>query len=198
MSGIWAFLSAVVGHWLTIMTGIAAILIGLLQYWTNKRLLPPAWIAVGLFILFIATYQTWAEEHAASLAEQCKIEKAERRSAVKNQLATFMNGFDTFLFANLTKDTPPDQVNKWFSDAAAYIDKVKGWVRDNLGPAALAKVGDITNLPAMEWNRSISAKHNNAINNLTKFKENINDLIGSSVWDDFDARANASTEACTE
>jgi uncharacterized membrane protein len=80
MSGMWTFSSAVVGHWLTIMTGIAAILIGLLQYWTNKRLLPPAWIAVGILILFIATYQTWAEERAANLAERCKIEKFEKRS----------------------------------------------------------------------------------------------------------------------
>jgi hypothetical protein len=106
MSGIWTFISAVVGHWLTIMTGIAAIIIGLLQYWTNKRLLPPAWIAVGTFILFIATYQTWGEERAADLAKQCKIEKVERRSTVKNQLAEFMNEADTFLNTKLTKETP--------------------------------------------------------------------------------------------
>jgi hypothetical protein len=196
MSGILTFISAVVGHWLTIMTGIASILIGLLQYWTNKRLLPPAWIGVGILILFIATYQSWLEEHGEALNERCNIEKFERRSEEKNQLAAFMDEVDKLVYANLTHDTPPDQVSSWFSDSNKWIIRVHDWVKDNLGPAAVSKAMNVTNILPMNWDRAISPLHNSEINILSKIKQNLSDLIGSPSWDDFDTRINLPTDAC--
>lgn len=198
MIDFWAFTSAVVGHWLTIMTGIVSIVVGLLQYWTSKRFLPSVWIAVGVMILFIASYQAWSEERAAHMAERCKIEKFERRSTAKNTLASFMDGIDVILNAGPTKDTLPDQVNLWYEGGNVYINKLKAWVKDNLGPAALTKASGITNLPPISWNNAISPTHNTAINLLMKYKANLNDLIGSSLWDDFDVRVASSIDACTK
>jgi hypothetical protein len=116
----------------------------------------------------------------------------------KTQLASFMDEADKLLFANLTKDTPPDQVSGWFSDANKWVIRVHDWVKDNLGPAAVPKAMDITNILPMNWDRAISPQHNNEINILSKIKQNLNDLIGSSFWDDFDTRISSSTDACTE
>jgi hypothetical protein len=146
--------------------------------------------------LFISCYQAWSGQHASYLAERCKIEKFEKRSSAKDTLASLIDDGNKLIFSSLTKDSPTDKVNSWFADANDWMSKVHNWTKDNLGKAAVSKADDVANVLPMNWDRAISTAHNNTINILVRVKENLNDLMGSSVWDDFDVRVAKSIDAC--
>jgi hypothetical protein len=71
--GLVNFIYAVGGHWVASMTGIVSILVGLCQFVRRKPLAPSAWIAVGLCVLFFASYQAWDDEHEARVRAEAAL-----------------------------------------------------------------------------------------------------------------------------
>jgi hypothetical protein len=75
------------------------------------------------------------------LAERCKVDSFENRSAIKSQLAIFMKEAEE-LSEELTKDSSPSEVKDWFSRTAEWENNVSVWAKANLGDAAEAKVSN--------------------------------------------------------
>ena len=194
LSNFYNFISAVLSSWFTYV-GAVVIVAGIIQYWANKRFLPKAWIAVGVICLFLASYQTWSDLRASYLAERCKIEKFENRSAAKNQLAAFRKEADDLMTA-LTKDSSPEEVKAWFSSENDWEWKVYTWTRDNLGEAAATKILDKNGIFGAAWSNQISPEHNQKLGVINRIKQNIDALMESSAWDDFDVRVAKSIDAC--
>lgn len=63
MLEIWTFAWSVGTHWVASMSGVVAIIAGVVQYLRKAKFHPLAWIAIGIFFLFIASYQAWLDEH---------------------------------------------------------------------------------------------------------------------------------------
>lgn len=148
-----------------------------------------------MICLFIASYQAWSDQRASYLAERCKIEKFEKRSAAKNQLAAFRKEADDLMTA-LTKYSSTEDVKAWFSRENDWGWKVYPWTRDNLGEAAANKVLDKNGIPAEGWSNQISPEHNHKLGIINRIKQNIDALMESSAWDDFDIRVAKSIDAC--
>ena len=176
MSEPFVFISAVFNNWFTLV-GAVAIVAAVIQYFRKKPLQPVVWVVIGMGCLFWASYQAWLDQHASYLAERCKIEKFEKRSTAKNQLASFMEEATKLLNSTLTKDSPPDQVDSWFHETEDWGHRVYEWVKDNLGPAAATKALDLGAASTLVWSNNISPRHNNVLNGLNKVKENLNSLM---------------------
>jgi putative Ca2+/H+ antiporter (TMEM165/GDT1 family) len=86
MSSLLTFIWAVLTSWFGLI-GAATIVAAIVQYLLNQYFLPKAWIAAGIILFFVASYQTWYDQRASYMTERCKVQKFEDRSAAKNQLA---------------------------------------------------------------------------------------------------------------
>jgi hypothetical protein len=194
MSNFLTFIWAVITSWVGLV-GAASIFSVIIQYLLKIYILPSAWIALGAILLFVSSYEAWLDKHASYMAERCKIEKYEDRSAAKNQLAAFRKEADDLMSA-LTKDSSPEEVKAWFSRENDWEWKVYPWTRDNLGEAAAGKVLDKNGIPGASWSNQISPEHNHELGVINRIKQNIDALMESSTWDDFDVRIAQSIDAC--
>jgi hypothetical protein len=140
MSNFLTFVWGVITSWFGLI-GAATIVAGVIQYLTKTYFRPKAWIAAGIILYFIASYQTWLDQRTSYMAERCKVEKFEDRSAAKDQLASFMKEADD-LSSVLTKESSAEDVKTWFSNENDWEWKVYTWTRDNLGGPAATKVID--------------------------------------------------------
>lgn len=53
----------------------------------------------------------------------------------------------------------------------------------NLGHAASIKVLDIGAGSSFHWNRAANAHHNNVINQMTRWLDNLSKMVETDVWD---------------
>jgi hypothetical protein len=206
MSALGLYLFAFLPKWWALVSGAA--LFGVERFadryspWLRNQLdrIPThvrRFIEISLFLLafFYAGFSAWNDEHNTEMAEKCKIEKSEDRSAARNELAAFMKEAQELSTA-LTKNSSSEDVKTWFSKENDWEWKVYTWTRDNLGDAAAIKVIDKTGTPMMIWQNNISPEHNETLNTIGRIKHNISDLMDSSAWDDFDVRVAKSIDAC--
>jgi hypothetical protein len=207
MSALSLYLSAFLPKWWALVSGAA--LFGVERFADRfspslkKQLdrIPTGvrrFLEVSFFLIafFYVGFSVWNDERNTSMAEKCKIEKSEDRSAARNQLAAFRKEADD-LFTALTKDSSEEDVKSWFSKENDWEWKVYTWTRDNLGEAAAAKVLDKNGMPAVSWSNQVSSDHNRELSIIDRIKHNIDALTESSTWDDFDVRVAKSIDACT-
>jgi hypothetical protein len=147
-------------HWVASMSGVVAISAGIIQHLRGAKFPPIAWIIVGTACLFVAAYQAWLDQRTSYLTERCKIEKFEKRSVAKNELASLRNQADQLIYGNLTKNSSAEEVSAWFSAVNSWTKSVSEWTKNNLGLAAVSKVIDVTNIQPFNWDRAISPVHN--------------------------------------
>jgi hypothetical protein len=208
MSALGLYLWAFLPKWWALVSGAA--LLGVERFADRyspslkKQLdrIPPhvrRFLEISLFLLaiFYAGFSAWNDERSTSMAEKCKIERSEDRSSARNQLAAFTKEAQELSTA-LTKDSSQEEVKAWFSRENDWEWNVYTWTRDNLGEAAATKVLDKTGMPGEAWSNQISPEHNHKLGVINRIKQNINALMESSVWDDFDVRVSKSIEACTD
>ncbi len=198
MSDPVAFAVAVSVHWFAAMSGGVALGIGIVEYFRRRSFAPIIWVLIGIICLFFACYQTWLDKKIEAAAMQCKILKFERRSEAKNGLSSLIDKADPLLNANLTRNGPPDEYENWKVNVNQWATNVRMWVAMNLGNAAVTKAMDTANIPATFWHQGISDEHNYALSSIARVKQNLEQLMESSAWDDFDMRTAASIVTCSE
>jgi hypothetical protein len=198
MSDAGAFAVAVSAHWVALMSGVVAISAGVVQYARNKQFAPIIWVVIGLACLFFASYQAWRDQKIEAAEVQCKILKFERRSEAKNGLASLAEQANSLLSAKLTKGGDPEEYKNWTTDVEKWYANVRTWVATNLGNAAVTKATDTADIPMLFWSQGISQEHNNALSQIARVKKNLEELMESSAWDDFDIRVASSIVACSE
>jgi hypothetical protein len=209
MSALGLYLSAFLPKWWALVSGAA--LFGVERFADRfspslkKQLdrIPTGvrrFLEVSFFLIafFYVGFSVWNDERTTYMAEKCKIEKFEKRSTARNQLATFMMEAQQLAsVSSLTKDSPQENVKAWFSSETSWETRLFTWTRDNLGEAAATKIVDTMNMPSGAWSNQTSPEHNQKLSVIAKIEHNIGDLMESSAWDDFDVRVAKSIDACT-
>jgi hypothetical protein len=208
MSALGLYLYAFLPKWWALVSGAA--LFGVERFadryspWLRNQLdrIPThvrRFIEISLFLLafFYAGFSAWNDERNTDMAEKCKIEKSEDRSAARNQLAAFMQEAQKLSNVSvLTTNSSQEEVKAWFLETQNWQNQLYTWTKVNLGEAAATKVVDTLNMPSGSWSNQISPEHNQKLSVIAKIEHNIGDLMESSPWDDFDVRVAKSIDAC--
>jgi hypothetical protein len=115
------------------------------------------------------------------IAQQRSI--ADKRASIRTKLQQFYVESGPLLNRDLPKDISEADFKKYEIEVNTWVNMTAQWIQQNLGNAALAKFTDIGSGFSFSWNRAINEKHNNIINYLTRFRQNLSILIESGAWD---------------
>jgi hypothetical protein len=86
MAELYSFIAAVASHWVSLMSGIASVIVALWLRLKNKvELGHLAFWGVAVICIFIASFQAWKEEHLAKLALESQVSDLRREIAKKEK-----------------------------------------------------------------------------------------------------------------
>jgi hypothetical protein len=147
--------------------------------------------ALGSFLALIATvsslgfawYRAAATEHPiANSTEAADREKA-RLKLIRDRLQTFYVSGGLILNRPLPKDIPAADFERYVTEVNAWVNETSTWIDITLGYAAAARFLDIGGGFSFGWNRAANEQHNTIINVLTKYRENLAQMIEVNAWD---------------
>jgi|GEM_PF-6923130 thiol:disulfide interchange protein len=75
-------LSKLIGHWISLLGGIATILIGIYERWKKRRAPSRIIISIGIFLLLIALFQAAQDLRREELQRRYRILKALRQEYI--------------------------------------------------------------------------------------------------------------------
>jgi hypothetical protein len=110
-------------------------------------------------------------------------EIVDQRKAVREQLQQFYIDAGILLNRPIPKEINNEDFEKYINDVNLWVSRADIWIKDNLGDAAEARFQDIGPGFNMNWDRAANTQHNNIINILTKYRDNLTKLIETSSWD---------------
>jgi hypothetical protein len=122
-------------------------------------------------------------KRAGKLARCANYSGNRQASRYSYQLQNFYIASGPILNRNLPKDMPAADFGKYIEEVNAWIFTTDAWIKNNLGDAAEARFQDIGGGFSFNWDRAINPAHNNAINILTKYRNNLATLIETGAWD---------------
>jgi hypothetical protein len=163
-----------------------------LQFWFSGA-------ALGSFLALIATTSSlgyaWyraalSEQSAAASGAEAKQEQA-RLQAIREQLQVFYVSGGLLVDRNLPKDISNEDFVKYVQEVETWINSTAGWIESHLGKAAASRFMDKGTGFTVSWNRAVNEHHNNIINVVGKFRENLAKLIENGNWG---SKANVATE----
>jgi hypothetical protein len=131
---------------------------------------------VVVFVLFgfaIASYQTWHDQY-----EQQTYKAALRAEHIAQLQKFWIEGGDL-----LKEDVTKDNFDKWLDKANVWVDRTAKWVDGNMGAAARERFLDKSGMLAMSYSRALNQQHNTAIQNITRFLDNLRYLMDNESWD---------------
>jgi hypothetical protein len=106
------------------------------------------------------------------------------RTACIAELQKFYRAVDPILNRNLPKGISDADFQSYAKEANAWIQTAADWIVANMGSTGLSKFQDQNGISITIWERAANPSHNGAINLLTKYKANLNDMMLSGAWDD--------------
>jgi hypothetical protein len=135
---------------------------------------------VAVFVVFsfiFASYQTWHDEYALNHS----------RSAVRDshvaKLQKFYSEVGDLLAEPLAKDSSKEDVDKYLAKADAWIDDSAQRIKQNMGEAARDRFLDLSGMSAVRYQKAVNEAHNQALMNLTRLRQNLDELIRNPAWD---------------
>jgi hypothetical protein len=142
------------------------------------------WImAIGVLL---AGFFAWKDEHALRVAAetqvttlQTQLRQKKDRASIKEQLKNFFVTSNDIFFRQLPKDISNEDFQKFVADSNRWFNETAQWIYANLGPAAAAKFADIGGILPINWDRAANPTHNGIINSMTKYRSNLQNLIGN-------------------
>jgi hypothetical protein len=181
------FFSAVLGYWISIMTG-SVIAAGLLLYehYRGKTITWGWCVAIALLSLFVACTLAWVNEHDQLVAEKQALDTSaqkniEIRRSQKAELQRFI-----FNATNIIEQPLPEQdgylsendpqFEKYVGDADKWLSDTSTWLLENLGEKAQRQFLDISHTNVYHPYgppRSVNQTHLRIITNLEKYRENL-------------------------
>jgi hypothetical protein len=171
----WALLS----NWAAFMTGgFTAAAVLLVERLRGRQFALRTWLAVFVVFGFVAaSYQTWHDQYVQ------QSQKSVLRAKHVAQLQEFWIVGGRILNENLTKDTSKDDFDKWVNSANMWVNDTAKWIGDNMGAAARERFLDTSGMMAMTYSRAISSEHNQAVQNIIRFRDNLRYLMDNESWD---------------
>jgi hypothetical protein len=138
----WTFFWAIASHWITVMSGVVAVSVGIIQFLRQKKFAPSTWIVVGMGCLLFASYQAWLDEHVArNIAEganrsfQSQLDERQKHAAIRAVLGRFMleGSHLLTLCTDETKPVPKAEQIEW-------VGRIEEFVRKNLDESYLGRL----------------------------------------------------------
>lgn len=119
---------------------------------------------------------------------QRQLSAKEDRAALREQLKKFYAEAEPLALGGpITKDSPPEAVEKYGVEIAAWRDKTADWIRQNMGDAASERFQNINGYLGtrayFHFNQSVNLQHNWYINEVEYLRENLELMIQSDAWD---------------
>jgi hypothetical protein len=145
---------------------------------TEWSFLPRATLAALLGALILAgTAEAWR------IIDRREVQTVTRQAMIKGKLHQLFVEIGPLIDRQMPKDIPPDEFQKYMDDVQAWVNKSANWIRQNMGEAARAKFLDRTGMMGMSYSLAVNPQHNTIIQNLSRFRQNVNDLIQSNAWE---------------
>ena len=140
--------------------------------------------AIGALLALIVSTTTlgWAWYNAA-LTEQKSARSNERLKEVRGHLLGFYVRGVELRDRPLPKEISQTDFDAYVSQVQVWLNETDGWIKANLGPAASAKFMDTGAGFSFSWNRAANPVHDNIINRMTRWLENIAKMIETDAWD---------------
>jgi hypothetical protein len=153
--------------------------------------------ALGSFLALVATVSTlgyaWyraaeTELQIATSTERSDREK-QRLATIREHLQTFYVSGGELLNRQLPNPIPLADLDRYIGEVNNWIVTTRDWIETNLGTAASSRFLDQSGISIINWGRAVNPKHNEIINLITKYRDNLSKLIELNAWDDGKTRA---------
>jgi hypothetical protein len=153
--------------------------------------------ALGSFLALVATVSSlsyaWysAAKNEQSIANSSAVadrEKARLR-VIREALQRFYISGGIILNKPIPKTVSPADLDKYGAEADAWLNEANNWILKNLGPAASARFLDTGGGLSLLWDRAANTQHNNIINSMIRYRENLAKMIEVNAWDSGDGAA---------
>ncbi|WP_143278261.1 hypothetical protein [Bradyrhizobium sp. UFLA03-84] len=86
------------------------------------------------------------------------------------------------LARKLPKDMPDSEFNQYIDEVDIWVNSCADWIGSHMGIAARERFLDRTGMQVSSYLGAINQTHNAAIQNLTRFRQNLLALIESDAW----------------
>lgn len=140
--------------------------------------------AIGALIALLVTMTSlgWAWYNAA-LNEQKLAHTSARSRDVRAHLQEFYVRGVRLRDRPLPKETSQADFAAYVAQVEAWVNEANSWIENSLGHAASAKFLDVGPGFSFSWNRAINEHHNNIINQMTRWVDNLSKMVETDVWD---------------
>jgi hypothetical protein len=175
---ILTYAGLLLSNWASWLTG--GIVAALFALWERYRNKPYGLRTVAVFVAFsfiFASYQTWHDEYAQNHS------RSKVRESHVAKLQTFYSKVGDLLAEPLAKDSSKADVDKYLAKADAWIDDSAQWIKLNMGDAARDRFLDLSGMSAVRYQKAVDEAHNQALMNLTRLRQNLDELIRNPAWD---------------
>ncbi|GEC56720.1 hypothetical protein ABIF38_008806 [Bradyrhizobium japonicum] len=104
------------------------------------------------------------------------------KSLKQQALQGFYVSVGPIIDRKLPKDIPESEFDRYIDEVDAWVNSCADWIGNHMGIAARERFLDRTGMMAGQFFGAINKTHNNALQNLTRFRQNLLVLIESEAW----------------
>ena len=153
------------------------------ERWKNRTVSFRFYVVVFLAFGFVAaSFQTWRQEHYERIKAEQTLKPRERDPAVVEQLQKFYSEAATFNRRVLVALQGPDEeFNRIDGEFLVWTNGVDAWIKSNMAPAALDRVGQIS--PSSQQYVGVSQQRNALAYGTMMIRDNLKALIENPAWD---------------
>jgi len=101
----------------------------------------------------------------------------------KEMLRSFYVSAGPIITRQLPKTISESDFENYMNEANLWLVTCADWIGKNMGAAACARFLDRTGIEAASYQGAVNERHNSAMSNLTRHRQNLLAMIEGNAWD---------------